>query len=441
MGHVGGDGKRPVTTLPAYSPAERRLMAGVGSLVVAGLLVVPFAVTPTLLDAYRVLKESLARSEAILAILLIIAGVAFGCSTRLRRMLREGPVAATLVAAVTWTLVTTLLSTHRILSVDSYVTCVTSALLFLAAWFAAPRISLVALDLLIPVVLINTVLVGLQEYGIYDPFPRPPDETGHVNATGFIDNPNVVGAYMTLVAILLAAAAMNVQRPRRLLYLFGASTAVAGVLVSGTRSALIALVAGFFVLAVGRSVRRATLMLVAVIALFATGALLRLPAVTGILSLPRVIATGSLEQATSYRVAPVLAAFEMFRDRPLLGVGPGAFKFQYLPYKARVLERYPDAVRGTVAVNFGEVHNDHAQLLAENGLPGYLIFLAAVVVFVRATRGNDGLDSRQQVATAAGIVIAVTLLVLAIAQFPLYVPATRHLLMTVSGLLVGWSRP
>jgi hypothetical protein len=42
---------------------------------------------------------------------------------------------------------------------------------------------------------------------------------------------------------------------------------------------------------------------------------------------------------------------------------------------------------------------------------------------------------------AIAIPAAIALLVLCLAQFPLHVAATRQLVVTLAGLIVGWSRP
>jgi O-antigen ligase len=105
------------------------------------------------------------------------------------------------------------------------------------------------------------------------------------------------------------------------------------------------------------------------------------------------------------------------------------------------VDRYPRTLRGTTGTNFGEVHNDHAQLLAETGLPGYLLFLAAIFAIVRAVRERKTTDARSSIARGIALPLAGTLLVLGLAQFPLYVTITRQLLVTMAGLLIGWSRP
>lgn len=411
-----------------------------GWLATLALALVPLAVNPGLLDRYRVLKESLVRTEGIAGGVLLVAAAALAGTRRFRELLRDRPVVIVTVAGVFWALVTTLFSTHRAHSVDSLVTMLTSTLVFVVAWYAAPRVSLLILDLLVPVAILNVTIVTMQEYGLWQPFYFDPLLPRHLTATGLIDNPNVVGSYMTLLTVIFAAAALRVGGWRRWLYTLGAIVATAGVLVSQTRTAFIALIAGLLLLAVGRSVTRVVVVVTAVAILFGAGVLLKNPAVMSVLALPQRVRTESLEVATSGRAAPVAAALQMLRDHPLTGVGPGAFKYHFMPYKLLVVDRFPRALRGTTGTNFGEAHNDHAQLLAETGLPGYLLFLAAVFVIVRAVRERKTTDARSAIARGIALPLAGTLLVLALAQFPLYVAITRQLLVTMAGLLIGWSR-
>lgn len=415
-------------------------MAALGWLATASVVLLPFAVDPDFIDRYRVLKESLFRAEALIGAFLLVVALAFAGTSRFREMLRERTVLALTAAGLAWAVLTTLLSTHRAHSMVSLATTIASVLLFIVVWYAAPRTSLLVLDLLVPATIVNVVIVTLQAYGIWNPLRPDPASTQQQNATGFIDNPNVVGAYMALVAVIFAAAAVRVRGWRRALYAAGVLAAIAGVLVSLTRTALIALVAGLLMLAIGTSVKRGAIAALALAALFGIGVMAKVPAIMRLIDLPRSLSQEGPEVASSGRVAPVLAGLEMLRDRPLTGLGPGTFKFHYMPYKLRIMDRNAHVLRGTSATNFGEVHNDHVQLLAETGIPGYLLFLALIFAIVRAARRSEGGEPRQQVARNVAIPLAVTLLVLCLAQFPLYVPITRHLAITMAGLLVGWSR-
>jgi O-antigen ligase len=131
----------------------------------------------------------------------------------------------------------------------------------------------------------------------------------------------------------------------------------------------------------------------------------------------------------------------MFLDHPVLGVGPGAYKFFYLPYRIELNDVYSERIMGGSGVNFAEVHNDHLQLLAETGIPGYALFVAAcVTVALCAKRARDSESEAQRLSSRLALPLVITLVVLALALFPLQIAATRHLLITLSALIVGWSR-
>lgn len=380
------------------------------------------------------------RAEAILGGFVLAVALAFGETARFREMLRQRAIVFIAAAGVLWTGISTLLSTNRSMSSDSLVSVVASALVFAVAWYAAPRIPLLILDLLVPAVLINMVLAYVQEHAIYDPFVTDdPTVTQHMKATALIGNPNVVGSYMALAAVILAAAALRARGLRRWLYALGTVCATTGVVVSETRTALIALAGGLVLLAVGGSWKRMAMAGVALALLFGAGVAARVPVVVSVLELPRLAAEGTLESATSGRVSPALAAYEMFRDHAATGVGPGAFRSQYMAYKVRVMERYPALVRGTTPTMFGDVHNDHLQLLAETGLPGYALFLAFIAAVVLAAGRGEGGDPRTEIARTMALPLAGTFVILCLAQFPLHLAVTRHLLITAAGLAVGWS--
>jgi O-antigen ligase len=426
-------------------------MTALAGLVTACVAIVPLAVVPDLLDRFHVIKESVVRAEALIGALLVVFALS-RVEDRQSCLSRAGqaglPVLHLVTAAgVAWTGLTALLSTHRPISYDSFVSVLTSALLFLAVWYAAPRISLVILDVLVPVVMVNAALAAVQEYAIYDPFLHDdPILPQHLKATGLIGNPNVVGSFMALAALILTVAAVRVRGVRRLLYALGALVATASVLVSLTRAALFALAAGLVLLAIGRSRKRAAAVLVAAAVLFGAGVLFRVPLVLRVLEMPRLAREGGLEVATSGRVAPALAAWEMFRDRPLTGVGPGAYRYWFTEYKTRVRQRYGAVIAGTTPTTFGDAHNDHVQLLAEAGLPGYLLFAAFLAALWLAVRragfSPPGAreDVRQRIARTLVVPLGGAFLVLALAQFPLHLAVTRHLLVTFAGLAIGWSR-
>jgi O-antigen ligase len=143
------------------------------------------------------------------------------------------------------------------------------------------------------------------------------------------------------------------------------------------------------------------------------------------------------------RFTPFVAAWSMFEDHPLVGVGPGAFAWQYYDYKIRAEQRYPSLRnaynRGT---NYGEVHNDHLQALAEGGVIGYGAFVALIGALgtLSFTIPANAPNWRQRFAHQLALPLAVFWIVLSVAQFPMETTVVRTLVVHFAALCVGWRR-
>jgi O-antigen ligase len=158
-------------------------------------------------------------------------------------------------------------------------------------------------------------------------------------------------------------------------------------------------------------------------------------------SLARVwIATRNWDTVTSGRVLPYLAAGYMFRDHPIMGVGPGCFKWEYFPYKVKINALYSKLVVGW-GINFGEVHNDHLQVLAETGLPGYAIFIAAAVLLGAASLRpvhNPAPSAEARFSRLASLPLVAGFLIAALGQFPLELAATNTVNLFLFALCCAW---
>jgi len=403
----------------------------------AALVVVALIVAPDLLDRFRLIKEVAVRAEALLGLLLLTVAVAFHGTGRAREILARRAVVAVAAAILVWTLITAATSTNRLLSAESVVTVIVSLLVFFVAWYAAPQTPLLVLDLLVPLAIFVTIMAGLQERGIWQPFSSTlPYYEQHLGASATIGNPNIVGSYLAIVATVLIAAAIEVRGWRRWLYAAGAAAALVGVVGSLTRTAIIAMAVTLVVIGFLRSWKWVLVATVILGASIGAAAAAGVPAVQRITEIPRLVAQGRWDLAFTERVQAFLAAWEMWRAEPVTGVGPGAFKYNYMPYRIALDGKYDPQLLGGGGGNFGETHNDHLQVLAETGLPGYLLFLAALVILARRCGRSD--DPRARFARAVGVPLAVMIAVLCIAQFPLQVAVTRHLLVTLAGLIIGW---
>ena len=71
-------------------------------------------------------------------------------------------------------------------------------------------------------------------------------------------------------------------------------------------------------------------------------------------------------------------ALEMFKQKPLFGYGPGTYQFEYAPFQLK-------RMRTIISTNFGDVGNAHSEYLgamAEQGLPGALIFIIFAILIL-----------------------------------------------------------
>jgi O-antigen ligase len=155
------------------------------------------------------------------------------------------------------------------------------------------------------------------------------------------------------------------------------------------------------------------------------------------------VAARDINWLTSSRMTAYATALQMFFDRPLVGVGPGCYALHYFNYKIRAEAEHPQLRQAfDRQSNFGEAHNDHLEIMAVTGLPGYAI-LVAVLIFVarrswlvRKTR----LDSpRHSFVYAFSFPLVAATAVLMLAQFPLELAASTVTLLAAAAFCIGWS--
>lgn len=219
-----------------------------------------------------------------------------------------------------------------------------------------------------------TVPVGLA-FGALNPF----GEHGRFASGGL--NPN---DYAGLLAVTLFVAMGAAPAPLALRAVLGL-TVLAGVVLSGSRTALVALAAAplLHLLLVPALARRAALYrAAAAYVLVAAGAL-------AVFTADRPQAEALRERAmslTDYRNADTWAGrlalwrggLEMIRERPLLGVGAGNFAVAATGVSG--MPRRADDGRGQVA------HNVFIGVTAELGVPGLLLFGAMWLAALRRAR-------------------------------------------------------
>ena len=124
-------------------------------------------------------------------------------------------------------------------------------------------------------------------------------------------------------------------------------------------------------------------------------------------------------------------SWEMVKDKPLLGHGPGGFKARYMDYQASYLEQRPDSEYAALADNVNRPFSEYVQLLTNFGLAGFALLLAAAGFlwksFLRCRR-------EKMARAAAGCLLSVA--VFALFSYPLTYPFVWVMLMLSAAIIV-----
>jgi O-antigen ligase len=401
---------------------------------IAGVILVPLVVSWSGDDSFRLPKELVLRALGI-GLLVLLASAALLRGVRAAESRAAGIAIALAVAGIAWVAGATLFSTHPRISVFSLFRVTTCVLIFACTLVTARFRSIRAMDAVTFTGIANALVAVSQRSGIYNPLPVEAQSVAQ-RTTAFLGNPNDVGAFLVLPILILVTLLLCGER-RWKTTIAGLVITTAGLLASTSLTAIISVAAGLGVLLWShRRMRRA--LIVAVLAAVVVAGLTR--AVRERVAVAVYFAKiGSTDNLVSGRVPAFAAASSMIVRHPLTGVGPGCFGANYLDYRgipANVLTY--DAARQGDPVNFGEVHNDHLQVMAEAGIPAYLILAAFLIYIGRPRRASA--DESTRAAAARHLLPAATLslAVLSLASFPLQLAATLVNYCFVGGLAFGW---
>lgn len=415
--------------------------------IAAIVILTPLLMFPFGKDLFLLPKRAFFATASIITAAIIVIAVLNGHIRIAREKLRSAP-AAIAVAAVCWTLFSTLTSTNRSLSFDAFVITCAYTLFFLAATaIVAGRELRVMAMVFIPAVL-NAALVTAQENGFqpfelqdlwYDP---------HLASTGFMGNPNYVGTILTgpcLAALAIAFVSRGLTRAGSIivgLVLF------LGIVSSQTLTAVLAMIAGIAALALLASWRKALVGLVGLAVLMTILSTTYAPLRNRMERLFDRLSNRDYNSLLTNRLTPFAAAIELSKQHPITGSGPGTFGWNYFDAKVAVDRKYPalmgPAQRLSWNYSFSEVHNDHLEIAAETGLGGYAIFLAALVALggVSFRRKSDlAGDPRRQLARLLSLPLALAFGMLTLAQFPLQLPSAATTFLFLAACCVSWGFP
>ncbi|MEA2337122.1 MAG: hypothetical protein QOE82_1129 [Thermoanaerobaculia bacterium] len=422
-------------------------------IIAAAAVLIPLTMSASGEDTFRYPKELALRLEVIL---LVVTLVWFWAFERLRLPLdvrQKWPALTAMICC--WTILTTLFSTNRLVSLPPTIRVLEYALVFVVTVLVLRGRPLWIAGVIVPSAIVNAAVYILQEFEIWEPFDTSHALEKHLERTALIGNPNDVGSYFVVPALIAATLAL-VHRRGRVWWAGAAIVLIAATFITHTIAAIGALIVALVVLA-GLWLRSWPKALGAflVLVLVAGAVSATYPPLRQRLALMReAVAHRDYEALSAARMLPFFAAAEMTRDQPLLGVGPGCFSYNFFEYKLRVQQRHRWLFGpGITGYNFGEVHNDHLQVASETGLPGYALFMAALVLIAAGSlprraaieRDNDDNDDnddspRGELVRLLSLPLALSLFVLALAQFPLELVAPTHAYLWGAGILVSWRR-
>jgi O-antigen ligase len=252
---------------------------------------------------------------------------------------------------------------------------------------------------------------------------------------GFMNRNHFAGFCAILAPAATALAVQDIRHRRILTALMNlASTAALslGVLFSLSRGGMVALAAGNAVLLLiallrGNTATRALTVLATV--LLAASAIVVVQRHDDILERALSLRAPASELSLQTRIGAWRDSIRLWRQYPLLGAGPNAFRAVY-PQHRRSSERD--------ARDFAE--NEYVQWIAETGIAGALLFLFFAVRLVR--NGYRALRAAPPGRLAAPVAAAAALAAAAahaLVDFPMHLPLYAITLAAITGLL--WPIP
>jgi putative inorganic carbon (hco3(-)) transporter len=234
-----------------------------------------------------------------------------------------------------------------------------------------------------------------NDFGGFGQLSRGTFRTGETTLSGDVRQVRFTGpigeqnrfAQVMLLLVPLGWFMAHVERKTslRLLALVLALVALAGMSLSFSRGVAVAFVLVLLALMVTRLLRPAHFLgiILGIAVIFAafpqyTVRLVTIPSAADLLD--EETGTSGVDGAIRGRVTEMLAAVLVFADHPIIGVGPGQFKFYSAEYGNRVGLRILTGTR--------EAHSLYPGLAADYGILGFIAFMAACLIPIRVILRN-----------------------------------------------------
>lgn len=412
----------------------------IDAILVAGVVIIPLLIQVGGDDVFRAPKEFAIRGLAILLAAASVLALIWQDRSSIDSLKSQRIPLAVIAAIVAWTSITAMFALNRPVAIAALGSVATMAMIAVAALAVFQRLSLIgAIVFLIPAVANSLVFIP-QRLKLWAVLPFTVSLSGDTTSTGFLGNIDYVGSYLPAPLLVAIALALTIKRGRVLAWI--AAVIIAAAILLSSITGIIAATVGVGVLLFLKTPRYAIvgtgLLLIVAGFVFSMNVHLRSRAAT----LIEALSSREYDVVFSSRLTAFIAAGRMAREHPLMGVGPGGYAPNYYRYKLEAEQRHPQLLTAySRTFNFGETHNDHLQTLAETGIPGYALLLAALLLTARSSFTRRETDDRREMSRLLGLPLAATFATLALAQFPLHLPESRLTYVALAALCVVWAAP
>ena len=259
-----------------------------------------------------------------------------------------------------------------------------------------------------------------NNYGGFAQVSNAAFDTGQTTLLGAVEQPRLAGSVgeqnrhaqvMLMLVPLGIFLAMGIRSlaPRTLVLSMTALVAL-GVATTFSRGAALAFGVMVIVMATFRYVSLRQLVVAIVVVGLVVGVavpqysvrVLKLRGLIGLVDKSNVTETTKPDGSLKKRSTEMITAALVFADHPVIGVGPGMFKYYYQEYAVRVGENIQHGMTR-------QAHNLYLGIAADSGLLGLLFFFTIIVMLFRAlTRTRRRLLERNPAMAnlAAGFVLA-----------------------------------
>lgn len=230
---------------------------------------------------------------------------------------------------------------------------------------------------------INALLVLLAVTRLYSPLLVESDNR-RAALGAFLGNAGQLGMALALAATCATDALFRWKGKWRWAAAALGGLCLTGMLATLTLTSAGAAAVGITVVLLLRLGRKIVLRLVVAALILATAAAAG-PLRYRVHAAATAVREGQWNSLVTGRMAPWFASLEMIRQRPMLGVGAGAFERAYIPARLAAEARCHCRLTlwGLPTSNFGRAHNDYLDLAASCGLLTALLLGIALTLFLR----------------------------------------------------------